>query len=84
MCVLEDQVLEAVKIKTYNGCPLMIESVKFCHQNLNKFVVSQFDSTILIYDVYQVSKYTINLSWINMILQFFYRKIHNKLFSIEN
>lgn len=58
MCVLEDQVLEAVKIKTYNGSSLMIESVQFCHQNLNKFVVSQFDCTILIYDVYQVSTYT--------------------------
>lgn len=67
LCVLEDQILEAVKIKTYNGCPLMIESVQFCLQNLNKFVVSQFDCTILIYEVYQVSKYMINLSWVNVL-----------------
>lgn len=35
----------------------MIENVKFCHNNSNKFVITQFNCRILLYDLYQVSKY---------------------------
>lgn len=56
MCVSEDQVLEAIKVKTYNGYSLMIENIQFCHKNSTTFIITQFDSTILVYNVYQVGK----------------------------
>lgn len=56
LCVSEDQVLEAVTVKTYNGCSLMIENIQFCHKNSTTFIITQFDCTILLYNVYQVGK----------------------------
>ncbi|CAH1732934.1 unnamed protein product [Aphis gossypii] len=51
--IKEDQVLEAVTVKTYNGCSLMIENIQFCHKNSTTFIITQFDCTILLYNVYQ-------------------------------
>ncbi|XP_025200443.1 WD repeat-containing protein 34-like [Melanaphis sacchari] len=51
--IKEDQVLEAVKVKTYNGHSLMIENIQFCHKNSTTFIITQFDCTILLYNVYQ-------------------------------
>uniref|UniRef100_A0A2S2Q774 WD repeat-containing protein 34 n=1 Tax=Sipha flava TaxID=143950 RepID=A0A2S2Q774_9HEMI len=51
--IKENQVLEAVKVKTYNGNSIMIENIQFCHKNTNKFIITQFDCTMLLYDVYQ-------------------------------
>ncbi|CAI6359488.1 unnamed protein product [Macrosiphum euphorbiae] len=51
--IKEDQVIEAVKVKTYNGYSLMIENIQFCHKNSTTFIITQFDSTILLYNVYQ-------------------------------
>lgn len=48
--------MKAVKVKTYNGCALMVENIKFGYKNSNKFVITQFDNTILLYDIHQVSK----------------------------
>jgi hypothetical protein len=58
MLISENQVLEAVKVKTYNGNSIMIENIQFCHKNTNKFIITQFDCTMLLYDVYQVSTFT--------------------------
>uniref|UniRef100_A0A2S2PD56 Uncharacterized protein n=1 Tax=Schizaphis graminum TaxID=13262 RepID=A0A2S2PD56_SCHGA len=51
--IKEDQVLEAVKVRTYNGYSLMIENIQFCHKNSTIFIITQFDCTILLYNVYQ-------------------------------
>jgi hypothetical protein len=56
LCVTEDQVLEAVKVRTYNRYSLMIENIQFCHKNSTIFIITQFDCTILLYNVYQVGK----------------------------
>lgn len=56
MRISEDQVLEAVKVKAYDGSSVIIENLKFCHTNSRKFVVTQFDCTVILYDVYQVSQ----------------------------
>lgn len=72
MCVLDDQVLDAVKVETYNGYSIMIKNIKFCHKNSNKFVVTQFDCTILLYDLYQVSKFKFVLNILFVYYVFFF------------
>lgn len=88
MYVLDDQVLETVKLLSYSGSSLMIENVKFCYKNSNKFIITQFDCTVLLYDIYQVS---INICILNVYIHIYiyiyvivFRKILKKLFSIEN
>lgn len=51
------RVSETVKVKTYNGCSIIIETIKFCHTNVDKFIITQYDSKILLYDIHQVSVY---------------------------
>lgn len=55
MCVSDDQTIEAVKVNEYSGNSVMIENVKICPINRNKFVTTQFDCTIILYDVYNVN-----------------------------
>ncbi|VVC32998.1 WD40/YVTN repeat-like-containing domain,WD40-repeat-containing domain,WD40 repeat [Cinara cedri] len=53
LCEISKNIKETVKVKTYNGCSLIIENVQFCHTNNNKFIVTQYDCKILLYDLHQ-------------------------------
>ncbi|XP_050439046.1 uncharacterized protein LOC126844710 [Adelges cooleyi] len=49
----DDKVIDAVTINEYRGNSMTVECMKFCQKNSDLFVVTQFDFTILLYNIYQ-------------------------------